>query len=58
MTYLLPDFYAFVLPLTGLLFFETHFSLGWPGVVKSVIFTAFVLAVASVLTRLKVRMQL
>jgi len=58
MTYLLPDFYAFVLPLTGLLFLETHFSLGWPGVVKSVIFTAFVLAVASLLTRLKVRMQL
>jgi heparan-alpha-glucosaminide N-acetyltransferase len=58
MTYLLPDFYAFLLPLTGLLYVEEHFSFGWPGVVKSVIFTAFILAVSAVLTRLKVRMQL
>ena len=57
-TYLLPDFYDFLLPLIGLLYFEEHFNFGWPGVVKSVIFTAFILAVSAVLTRLKVRMQL
>ncbi len=58
MTYLLPDFYAYLLPLMGLLYFETHFSVGWPGVVKSVVFTGFILAVSALLTRLKVRMQL
>jgi heparan-alpha-glucosaminide N-acetyltransferase len=58
MTYLLPDFYDFLLPLIGLLYFEVHFNFGWPGVVKSVIFTFFILAVSALLTRLKVRMQL
>jgi predicted acyltransferase len=58
MTYLLPDFYAFLLPLLGLVYIEAHFSSGWPGVVKSVVFTGFILAVSAVLTRLKVRMQL
>lgn len=58
MTYLLPDFYAFFVALTGLSYFETHFSAGWPGVFKSVIFTAFILGIAAILTKLKVRMHL
>jgi predicted acyltransferase len=57
-TYLLPDFYTFLITLTGLSYFETHFSVGWSGVVKSVVFTAFILGIAAVLTRCKVRMQL
>ena len=58
LTYLLPDFYAFLITFTGLLYFETHFSIGWPGVVKSVAFTFFILGVAGLLTRCKLRMQL
>jgi predicted acyltransferase len=58
LTYLLPDFYDFLISLTGLLYFETHFSFGWPGVVKSVVFTLLILAVASLLTRCRLRMQL
>jgi heparan-alpha-glucosaminide N-acetyltransferase len=58
MTYLLPDFYVYLMPLLGLLYFERHFDAGWPGVVKSVVFTALILGAAAVLTRCKVRMQL
>lgn len=58
MTYLLPDFYAYLVPLFGLLYFETHLNIGWEGVVRSAVFTAAILAFAAGLTRLKVRMQL
>ena len=34
LTYLLPDFYAFLISLTGAVYFETHFHIGWPGVVN------------------------
>ena len=49
LTYLLPDFYSFLISVTGFLYFETHFSVGWPGVVKSVVFTLFILAVSGFL---------
>lgn len=58
LTYLLPDFYAFLIGLTGAFYLESHFSVGWPGVVKSVVFTLFILAVSGLLTRLRLRMQL
>jgi heparan-alpha-glucosaminide N-acetyltransferase len=58
LTYLLPDFYAFFISFTGLLYFETHFHYGWPGVVKSVVFTLVILAISTLLTRWKLRMQL
>ena len=58
LTYLLPDFYAFLISLTGAVYFETHFHIGWPGVVKSVVFTLFILGVSAVLTRCRLRMQL
>jgi predicted acyltransferase len=58
LTYLLPDFYAFIIALTGAAYFETHFSAGWPGVVKAIVFTFFILGVSGLLTRLRLRMQL
>lgn len=58
LTYLLPDFYAFLISFTGLLYFETHFSAGWPGAVKSAVFTLFILGVSALLTRCRLRMQL
>ena len=58
LTYLIPDFYYFLIPLAGITYFQTHFNAGWPGVMRSVVFTALVLAVAAVFTRLKVRLQL
>jgi heparan-alpha-glucosaminide N-acetyltransferase len=58
LTYLLPDFYYFIFALAGITYFETHFNFGWPGAIRSALFTAFILAIAAVLTRLKVRLQL
>ncbi|HEX4022290.1 MAG TPA: DUF5009 domain-containing protein [Acidobacteriaceae bacterium] len=58
LTYLLPDFYYFLLGWIGVSYFDTHFAFGWPGVMRSVIFTAFILVLAGILTRLKIRMQL
>ncbi len=58
LTYLLPDFYAFLIALTGAVYFETHFAVGWPGVMKSIIFTLCILAVSALLTRCRLRMQL
>jgi heparan-alpha-glucosaminide N-acetyltransferase len=58
LTYLLPDFYVFIISVTGALYFETHFAYGWAGVAKTVIFTMFILAVSTLLTRWRLRMQL
>jgi predicted acyltransferase len=54
LTYLLPD--LFYSARASLL--DAHFSTGWPGTAKSVVFTGVILAVAGLLTKWKVRMQL
>jgi predicted acyltransferase len=56
-TYLLPDFWYFLLGAAGLTFYDTHFSHGWPGVVKTFGFTFFILGVSWVVTKAKVRLQ-
>jgi predicted acyltransferase len=54
LTYLLPDiFYAVV----GAWYFQS-LSHGWPGVVRSLLFTIFILSMSGVLTKWKIRMQL
>jgi heparan-alpha-glucosaminide N-acetyltransferase len=53
-TYLLPDLYAFAIGSIA----AAQFRVGGLGVVKSVVFTAFILGVSAVLTRWKVRLQL
>lgn len=58
LTYLLPDFYYFILSWVGVSYFQTHFNYGWPGAVRSALFTALILMVAAVPTRLRVRLQL
>jgi predicted acyltransferase len=58
LTYLLPDLWYFLFATLGVTYLDTHFSLGWPAVVKTVIFTLFMLALASALTKAKVRLQL
>lgn len=58
LTYLLPDFYAFLIAATGAVYFETHFNLGLPGVAKSVVFTLVILGIAGLLTRCQLRLQL
>jgi predicted acyltransferase len=58
LTYLLPDIWYFLLASLGITYLDTHLSLGWPAVIKTVVFTLFMLALASVLTRAKLRLQL
>jgi heparan-alpha-glucosaminide N-acetyltransferase len=58
LTYLIPDFYYFFIFWLGFKYFEIHLNSGWQGVMRSVIFTALVLAVAAAFTKLKVRLQL
>ena len=56
-TYLLPDLWYFIFAGLGLTFYDTRFPLGSLAVVKTVVFTLFILAIAGLLTRLKVRLQ-
>ncbi|MGI4755975.1 MAG: DUF5009 domain-containing protein [Janthinobacterium lividum] len=58
LTYLLPDVYFFVLALMGVKWFATHLATGWPGVLRAVVFTAAMLGVSTLLTRMRLRLQL
>ncbi len=57
-TYLLPDLWDFVMGTLALVFWDAHFNTGLPGIVKTVIFTCMMLALAALLTKAKVRLQL
>jgi predicted acyltransferase len=58
LTYLLPDLWYFILGALGIKWFRTHLAWGLPGVLRSIVFTAFIIAVAALLTRMKLRLQL
>jgi heparan-alpha-glucosaminide N-acetyltransferase len=58
LTYLLPDFYYFIIALAGVSYFDTHLNYGWPGAARSAAFTALILALAALLTRSGVRLKL
>jgi heparan-alpha-glucosaminide N-acetyltransferase len=57
-TYLLPDLWFFLFGALGLTFWDAHFTSGWPGAFKTVIFTCLILAIAAALTRARIRLQL
>jgi predicted acyltransferase len=57
-TYLLPDYWYYVLAALGIHYFDTHFNFGLPGVIRCVIFTAFILALSALLVRWRVRLRL
>jgi hypothetical protein len=56
-TYLLPDLWYFLSISVGITFLDKHFVVGRPAVVKTFAFTLVILAVAALLTKLKVRLQ-
>lgn len=58
LTYLLPDLCGSLFGLLGFTWLDTHFNFGWMGVAKTVGFTVAILAIAWVLTRAKLRLQL
>ncbi len=55
LTYILPDIYYAILGLShsGLIGDE-----GWPGVLRSLLFTLFILGISAILTRMRIRLQL
>jgi len=56
-TYLLPDLWYFASTVVGFTFMDTHFTMGWQAVVKTFVFTIFMLGLAWGLTKAKVRFQ-
>ena len=58
LTYLVPDLFYFAVAATATTWFRTHFAFGFPGVLRACITTAILLAVAALLTRSRVRLQL
>jgi predicted acyltransferase len=57
LTYLLPDLFYYSAGI-AYLYLPAQLNAGWPGAVRSVVFTGLILAAAAVLTRWKVRLQL
>ena len=55
LTYILPDIYYAILGLTHANIINPE---GWPGVLRALIFSLFILAVSALMTRLKIRLQL
>ncbi|WP_433963820.1 DUF5009 domain-containing protein [Tunturiibacter gelidiferens] len=58
LTYLLPDFYFFIASACGFTYFAEHANSGFPGVIRCLIFTALILALAALLTKWKLRLQI
>jgi predicted acyltransferase len=58
LTYLLPDIWFLVTALLGFKWFEFHLNSGLPGALRSAVFTALMLALAGILLRMRVRLQL
>jgi predicted acyltransferase len=56
-TYLLPDLWACIATAVGFTYLEHHANHGWHGVARTVAFTAVMLVLSWVVTRLKVRLQ-
>jgi heparan-alpha-glucosaminide N-acetyltransferase len=57
-TYLLPDFWYYLLTAAGIRYFDTHFNYGWPGAMRCALFTALMLILSGLLTRWGVRLRL
>ncbi|MBV8435980.1 MAG: DUF5009 domain-containing protein, partial [Silvibacterium sp.] len=58
LTYLLPDVYYALAALLGFSYLNHHLNAGFPGALRSLVFTAFILAIAGALTRMRIRLQL
>lgn len=57
LTYLLPDLWYFFTVAAGITYFDSHFSAGWPAVLKTVLFTVAILGLSAALTKTRVRMK-
>jgi len=55
LTYILPDIYYAIF---GLYHFANIAGEGWPGVIRSLLFSLFILGVSAIMTRMRIRLQL
>jgi predicted acyltransferase len=55
LTYILPDIYYAIF---GLYHFPNVAGEGWPGVLRALLFSLFILGISAIMTRLKIRLQL
>jgi hypothetical protein len=55
LTYILPDIYYAIF---GLYHFAGIAGSGWPGVVRALLFSLFILGISAIMTRMKIRLQL
>jgi heparan-alpha-glucosaminide N-acetyltransferase len=58
LTYLLPDFYFFIVSACGFTYFTTHANFGLLGALRCIVFTALILALSALLTRWKLRLHI
>jgi hypothetical protein len=58
LTYLLPDFWYYILGITGVTYLDTHFNWGAWGIPRALVFTALMLSISALLTKMKLRLQL
>ena len=57
-TYLLPDYWGMILSVCGVTYFSNHYRGGWPGILKTIVFTMLMLAISTIITKRKIRLQL
>jgi len=55
LTYILPDIYYAIF---GLYHFSGIAGEGWPGVIRALLFSLFILGISAIMTRMKIRLQL
>jgi heparan-alpha-glucosaminide N-acetyltransferase len=58
LTYLLPDIWIYALGALGSTWWSDHFNYGSAGVIRAVVFTFLMLGISTVLTRLRIRLQI
>jgi predicted acyltransferase len=58
LTYLLPDFWYYGLGAVGFTYLDTHANWGAWGIVRALVFTALMLSISTLLTKMKLRLQL
>jgi heparan-alpha-glucosaminide N-acetyltransferase len=58
LTYLLPDLWYFLFAAAGITYLDTHLGVGWPAVIKTALFTLFMLSLATLFTKARLRLQL
>lgn len=58
LTYLLPDLWYYVTGAIGFGWFGQHFTAGWGGIIRTLLFTVLMLTLSTILTKQRFRLQI